>query len=313
VAVLAVTLGIALALGTRYGFFRTMITGSAAEAIVEVIGYSLLTLGAVSLIARWSLLHARADAHSGASIQGRRVAIMALSRSALDEPKQLEALKVALGSVDGNGREIAPLPLPLLVATADELEMLRRRRNEIAMLRDLTDADFYRARDVWLGQRPAWQQNLRVIGTQLGFATLPRRYGDVSLAGPLERVYLILSAETAHTFPLFRELVRRVLAASGDDAPTLEILPAPSQVAGTGGFDDALQAIEACVTHALGDRHKRYRESDIAIDISSGERLLPVAATVATMNGAMVFTYMSNEGVATEFDARVQLFRFGGH
>lgn len=160
-----------------------------------------------------------------------------------------------------------------------------------------------------LTTRPAfpWLQNLTVIShharTKVADPIDPRRPFDIPR--PILETVLVLTSRKSHgDFPLFAALSSALLRAA--DRRAVHVVEAPCGRVDFESYDDVDRAIRD--TAALAKQNLGVKDRDIVVDITSGQRPFAVAAAVATMNNAMVFSYVATDTRALrQYDGGITL------
>lgn len=133
--------------------------------------------------------------------------------------------------------------------------------------------------------RNPWQQLMRAIGPHL-----PR----------LEYVIVIASSDaekaTVPQFPNFQRAATKCLATAGY---TVKISICEGAAPNFENFDDIRDAYQRAV--AMAEREDIPR-NDLCMDVTGGTKVFSVATAALTLNDAVVFTYVNNEGHAALFD-----------
>lgn len=187
-----------------------------------------------------------------------------------EEAEPRRGLILTLSPLDlANGKDAA-----LVKSALERSEGLATAADRAAAFADLIDA-----KGAWAGWR--WQQPLRVIAMN---------------SAVLEVVAFVLTREAAPQYAdCLAQLLARLLPVTVRIHPSPHVAAVGLRAIDMSNYNDVTYALDNACREVLRGRladGSKLELSDLCIDISGGTKAFTAAATVKTLNSAMVFSYV---------------------
>lgn len=217
---------------------------------------------------RHRIVHYRVQTHEDRSYDGSATLVLGLSIARGDPPDALTSL-----------------PLHVIAMTAAD------HQRSVALPDGTADAEALAA----INKHP-WQQGLRALYAHL----------HNHLSVPLRQVVIVPSFQSSGNAVAFKRIVEHHVAGR---QPTVDVHVHPVEGADYDDLPGLIRVFENISTGKIRNitliQDSGNKISKTCIDITAGVKIFSAAASIATINEDIVFSYVNNEGSFSVRDVRV--------